>query len=61
MDCPDRERIRERGVHETMLLDESPIVFPYFYDFLTGVRKGTAGVETTAMALVQLTGAGRTG
>ena len=54
-------QMQAAGKIETMLLDESPIVFPYFYDFLTGVRKGTAGVETTAMALVQLTGAGRTG
>jgi peptide/nickel transport system substrate-binding protein len=45
---------------QTLLLDETPIIFPYFYDFLTGVRKGVSGVETTAMALVQLGGAGKT-
>ncbi len=35
-------------------------MIPYFYDFLTGVRKGIGGVETTAMAHVQLTRAGKT-
>jgi peptide/nickel transport system substrate-binding protein len=45
---------------QTLLLDETPIMIPYFYDFLTGVRKGVSGVETTGMAHIQLTGAGQT-
>jgi peptide/nickel transport system substrate-binding protein len=47
------------GKIETLLLDEVPIMIPYFYDFLSGVRKGFAGVETTGMAHIQLTGAGQ--
>jgi peptide/nickel transport system substrate-binding protein len=47
------------GKIETMLLDEVPIMIPYFYDFLSGVRKGYTGVETTGMAHIQLTGAGQ--
>jgi peptide/nickel transport system substrate-binding protein len=45
---------------ETLLLDETPMIIPYFYDFLTGVKKGFSGVETTAMGHIQLTGAGQT-
>jgi peptide/nickel transport system substrate-binding protein len=45
---------------QELLLDESPLVIPYFYDFLTGVKKGFGGIETTAMGHVQLTGAGQT-
>jgi len=43
-----------------LLLDETPIMIPCFYDFLTGVRKGISGVETTGMVHIQLTGAGQT-
>ena len=35
---------------QTLLLDETPVLFTYFYDFLTATKKGTTGVETTAMA-----------
>jgi peptide/nickel transport system substrate-binding protein len=45
---------------QELLLDETPMVIPYFYDFLTGVKKGFGGIETTAMGHVQLTGAGQT-
>jgi peptide/nickel transport system substrate-binding protein len=45
---------------QELLLDESPLAIPYFYDFLTGVKKGVGGIETTAMGHVQLTGAGQT-
>ena len=48
------------GQLQELLLDETPMMIPYFYDFLTGVRKGFGGVETTAMAHIQLTGAGQT-
>ena len=43
-----------------MTMDETPLIIPYFYDFLTGVRKGFSGVETTGMGHVQLTLAGQT-
>jgi peptide/nickel transport system substrate-binding protein len=45
---------------QELLLDETPMVIPYFYDFLTGVKKGFGGIETTAMGHVQLAGAGQT-
>ena len=53
-------QMKVAGQIQTLLLDETPLVIPYFYDFLTAVRKGYAGVETTAMGHVQLTGAGQT-
>ena len=31
------------------LLDETPLIFAYFYDFLTAAKKGATGVEATAM------------
>jgi peptide/nickel transport system substrate-binding protein len=46
---------------QELLLEETPLVIPYFYDFLTGIKKGFGGIETTAMGHVQLTGAGQTG
>jgi len=48
------------SIQTMLLLDETPIMIPCFYDFLTGVRKGISGVETTGMAHIQLTGAGQT-
>jgi peptide/nickel transport system substrate-binding protein len=46
---------------ETLLLDETPIVFPYFYYFLTGTKKNVANVQVTAMGHFDLTKAGLTG
>jgi peptide/nickel transport system substrate-binding protein len=54
----DQQKQRAKEIQE-LLLDETPIIIPYFYDFLTGVRKGIAGVETTGMGHVQLTLAGQ--
>ena len=54
----DEQKQRAKQIQE-LLLDETPIIIPYFYDFLTGVRKGIAGVETTGMGHVQLTLAGK--
>ena len=34
---------------EALLLDETPIVFAYFHNFLTATTKKLSGVETTAM------------
>lgn len=44
---------------QKVLFDETPIMIPYFYDVLSGVRKGFAGVEMTGMAHIQLTGVGQ--
>jgi len=55
----DQQKQRAKQLQE-LLLDETPIIIPYFYDFLTGVRKGFSGVETTGMGHVQLTLAGQT-
>jgi peptide/nickel transport system substrate-binding protein len=52
-------QMQAAGKIQNLLLDETPLVIPYFYDFLTAVRNGYGGVETTAMGHVQLTGAGQ--
>jgi peptide/nickel transport system substrate-binding protein len=38
------------GKIQTLLLDESPILFTYFYDFMSAARKGATGIEVTAMS-----------
>jgi peptide/nickel transport system substrate-binding protein len=38
------------GKIETLLLDESPVLFTYFYDYMSAARKGSTGIEVTAMA-----------
>jgi len=38
------------GKIQNLLLDESPVLFVYFYDFLTATKKGAAGVQPTAMS-----------
>jgi peptide/nickel transport system substrate-binding protein len=42
------------GKIQTLLLDETPVIFSYFYNFLTATTQGVTGVETTAMAHVFL-------
>jgi peptide/nickel transport system substrate-binding protein len=37
------------GNIEKLLLDETPVLFVYFYDFLTATKKGVTGVQPTAM------------
>lgn len=37
------------GKIQNLLLDETPLLFTYFYDFLTATKKGVTGVEPTAM------------
>ena len=37
------------GKIQTLLLDETPILFSYFYDYMSAARKGVTGVEATAM------------
>jgi len=36
---------------ETLLLDETPVVFAYFYDYLVPVKKGLMGIPATANRL----------
>ncbi len=43
------------GQIQTLLLDETPIIFPYFYDYLSATAPSVEGVETTAMGQVFLT------
>ncbi|MDX6544885.1 MAG: peptide/nickel transport system substrate-binding protein [Gaiellales bacterium] len=45
---------------ETLLLDETPIMFLYFYDFLGATKKSLAGVVITPVGHVQLEKAGFT-
>ena len=37
------------GEIQRLLLDETPIIFSYFYDFLSASTKNVAGIEPTAM------------
>ena len=39
---------------QNLLLDETPVIFSYFYDFLTVTKKGATGVEPTAMGHLML-------
>ncbi|CAN7504847.1 ABC transporter substrate-binding protein [Rhizobium sp. LjRoot254] len=38
------------GKIQTLLLDESPVLFTYFYDFMSAAKKGSTGIEVTAMS-----------
>jgi peptide/nickel transport system substrate-binding protein len=38
------------GQIQRLLLDETPVLFTYFYDFLTATTKKVAGAQATAMA-----------
>jgi peptide/nickel transport system substrate-binding protein len=48
------------GQIETLLLDETPIIFPYFYDYLGASKKSLVGVVITPVGHVQLEKAGFT-
>jgi peptide/nickel transport system substrate-binding protein len=37
------------GAIQKLLLDETPVIFPYFYDYLTATGPTVSGVEPTAM------------
>ena len=45
------------GKIQTLLLDETPILFTYFYDYMSAAKKGSTGIEVTAMAHLFLHGA----
>lgn len=38
------------GQIQTLLLDETPLIIPFFYDQLIAMRKGVNGVRFTALA-----------
>jgi peptide/nickel transport system substrate-binding protein len=42
------------GKIQALLLDESPVIFSYFYNFLTVTAKNLGGVESTAMSHIFL-------
>jgi peptide/nickel transport system substrate-binding protein len=44
------------GQIQTLLLDETPILIPYFYYFLSAVRPSISGFEVSAMGHVRLQG-----
>jgi peptide/nickel transport system substrate-binding protein len=45
---------------ETLLLDETPIIFPYFYSHLTATQSNVANAEPTAMGHIRMLRAGLT-
>jgi peptide/nickel transport system substrate-binding protein len=55
----DSQRAMAKQIQE-LLLDETPIIFPYFYFHLTAATTQVVGVETTGMGHIDLTRAGFT-
>jgi peptide/nickel transport system substrate-binding protein len=53
------QRAAAKKIQE-MLLDEVPIVFAYFYFYLTATKPTVAGVDVSAMGHVDVVGAGQT-
>ncbi len=53
------QRTAAKKIQE-MLLDEVPIVFAYFYFYLTGTKQTVAGVDVSAMGQVDVSQAGQT-
>jgi peptide/nickel transport system substrate-binding protein len=49
---------RAAGKIQELLLDEVPVIFPYFYYFLTGAANRVSGVQTTAMGHIDVSRAG---
>ena len=45
------------GKIETLLLDETPVIFAYFYDYLAATAKAVTGVTVTSISQVFLAGA----
>jgi peptide/nickel transport system substrate-binding protein len=54
----DVQRDTAKQIQE-LLLDESPILFTYFYYYLTGAKNDVADVEVTAMGHIDLSRTGR--
>ncbi|SFK14376.1 ABC transporter substrate-binding protein [Bradyrhizobium sp. Gha] len=56
----DLEAKREAsGRIERLLLDQSPVVYGYFFNHLTAIKKGVAGVQPNAMNQIFLQSAGK--
>ena len=47
------------GKIQNLLLDETPIIFPYFYNYLTATGSTVSGVEPTAIGHIFLVGASK--
>ena len=45
--CPRQKSIA--GQIETLLLDQTPIIYAYFYNYLTATTQGVTGVYPTAI------------
>ncbi len=45
-------RRRPPARSSSLLLDETPVIWGYFYDFLTATVKGVTGVQATAMSQI---------
>lgn len=58
LDLSSQRRIA--GQIETLLLDETPVIYPYFYDFLTATAKNITGVYPTGIGDLFLYDAGTT-
>ena len=54
---PEAQRTAAKAIQE-LLLDEVPILFTYFYFFLSGAKDYIAGVDTTAMGHADVSQAG---
>jgi peptide/nickel transport system substrate-binding protein len=49
---------RLAGQIETLLLDQTPIIFPYFYYHMSATKNTVSGVEPTAMGHINMKAAG---
>jgi hypothetical protein len=48
------------GQIQRLLLDETPIIYPYFYDYLSATQKNVTGVYPTAIGQLFLWNAAKT-
>ena len=53
----DRQRAAAKKLQD-LLLDEVPILFTYFYYYLSGTKKNVGGVDLTAMGCIDVTRGG---
>jgi peptide/nickel transport system substrate-binding protein len=58
VDLSSQRRIA--GEIQRLLLDETPIIYAYFYDFLTATAKNVTGVYPTGIGMLFLYNAGKT-
>ena len=55
-DVPAQKKLA--GQIETLLLDQTPIIFPYFYYHMSATKSTVSGVEPTAMGHINVKAAG---